>query len=292
VADPLHIAEHLAQRLGEIDGIEAVVLGGSRARGAERPDSDVDLGLYYLRARPPSLDALSALARELDDRRDPPELTPFGAWGPFGREAWANGGGWLIVDGVQVDWIYRDLDRVAEVIDACRRGEATLDYFLGYPHGFHSHIYLAEVHYCRPLFERSSRLTELKRDTTPYPAPLQLALVRRFLFDAAFALDACPSPAARGDVFKVAGELFRVAASLVQVLYALNERYFTNEKGAVDEVDGLDRVPDGFARDLRTALAAPGESPRELGAAVDRLRRQLERTRALCVEHLGDVVIV
>lgn len=34
-------------RLGALPGIRAVVLGGSRARGTHRPDSDWDLGLYY-----------------------------------------------------------------------------------------------------------------------------------------------------------------------------------------------------------------------------------------------------
>jgi len=34
-------------RLAEIPGVLAVALGGSRARGAERPDSDWDLALYY-----------------------------------------------------------------------------------------------------------------------------------------------------------------------------------------------------------------------------------------------------
>lgn len=40
----------VACRLVEVPGVAAVMLGGSRARSAELPDSDVDLGLYY---RPP-----------------------------------------------------------------------------------------------------------------------------------------------------------------------------------------------------------------------------------------------
>ena len=40
----------LAARLVAVDGVVGVLLGGSRARGTHRPDSDVDLGVYY---RPP-----------------------------------------------------------------------------------------------------------------------------------------------------------------------------------------------------------------------------------------------
>ena len=33
--------------VARVPGVEAVTLGGSRARGVERPDSDWDFGLYY-----------------------------------------------------------------------------------------------------------------------------------------------------------------------------------------------------------------------------------------------------
>ena len=38
--------ETIVERVGKIDGIAAIVLGGSRARGIARPDSDVDIGIY------------------------------------------------------------------------------------------------------------------------------------------------------------------------------------------------------------------------------------------------------
>ncbi|MEU2631282.1 nucleotidyltransferase domain-containing protein, partial [Kitasatospora sp. NPDC007106] len=41
---PIH---RLAAALAAVDGVVGVCLGGSRARGTHRPDSDTDLGLYY-----------------------------------------------------------------------------------------------------------------------------------------------------------------------------------------------------------------------------------------------------
>ena len=38
---------HGGGRLAELPGVEAVTLGGSRAEGANRPDSDWDFSLYY-----------------------------------------------------------------------------------------------------------------------------------------------------------------------------------------------------------------------------------------------------
>lgn len=39
--------EHITARLAQLPGVVAVALGGSRARGEARPDSDWDFGLYY-----------------------------------------------------------------------------------------------------------------------------------------------------------------------------------------------------------------------------------------------------
>ncbi|WP_290861674.1 nucleotidyltransferase domain-containing protein [Hamadaea sp.] len=104
----------IADRLAEIPGVVAVALGGSRARGTHRPDSDIDLGLYYRGSL--AVDQLRAVASDLTGT--PTEVTEPGGWGP-----WVNGGGWLTVDGWRVDWIYRDLDRVRRITDEVRAGK-------------------------------------------------------------------------------------------------------------------------------------------------------------------------
>ena len=82
-----------ADRLAGIPGVVAVALGGSRARGAERPDSDWDLALYYRRTI------------------DPDDVRALGYQGTVVAPGeWAypmNGGAWLSVDGEKVDLLYR-----------------------------------------------------------------------------------------------------------------------------------------------------------------------------------------
>jgi len=94
----LGLAERVAARIGELEGIAAVALGGSWARGGASPDSDVDLGIYYEPVRPFGIEDLRQLAWELDDRRPDDAVTGFGEWGP-----WINGGGWLVIRGQRVD---------------------------------------------------------------------------------------------------------------------------------------------------------------------------------------------
>ena len=109
------LAQRVARRLGKIDGVVAVALGGSWVRGGAHPGSDVDLGIYYRDARRPAVEELDRLAQELGYRDPTERVTDFGGWGP-----WVNGGAWLQVEGTAVDWIYRELGQVSRVAAECR----------------------------------------------------------------------------------------------------------------------------------------------------------------------------
>ena len=264
----------VAARLVAVPGVRAVVLGGSRARNDAAPDSDVDLGLYYDPATPPSRDALNALARELDDGRPANAVTAYGEWGP-----WINGGAWLTIGGQRVDWLFKDLARIRRVIAECRAGRPEVAYQLGHPHAFVSAIYLGEIDCCVPLADPDDVLPELKALVRPYPPLLQAALVQRFLFEADFSLDAAAKGAARGDVVYVTGCVYRTVAALVQVLYAVNEQYCTNEKGALRQVAGFAHVPAAFAETAARLLGAPGSTPAAQSATVAATRTLVEEVR-------------
>jgi predicted nucleotidyltransferase len=277
------LAQRIAARLGEIEGVVAVALGGSWAREEANPDSDVDLGIYYRNERRPSMEELQRLAQELDDRHPPDAVTDFGEWGP-----WINGGAWLFIEGRRVDWLYRDLDLAERTIGECRAGRPSIYYQPGHPHGFHTHIYMGEVHYCRLLHDPEGALESLKNMTTHYPPPLKRALIRRQLWEARFALDTCRKSAARGDAFYVSGGLFRCAACMVQALFALNERYIINEKGSVEAADRLPLHPATFKERINSVLARPGDRPEELEGSIDRLENLLEEVEELCAGPLGE----
>src|SRR5437764_1817031 len=107
----VELAQQMALLLGAVEGVVAVVLGGSQARGEAHPDSDLDLGIYYRPGGPPSIQALRDVARRLDDGHSEDAVTDFGEWG-----TWINGGAWLLIGGKKLDWMYRDLTRVDDSI--------------------------------------------------------------------------------------------------------------------------------------------------------------------------------
>jgi predicted nucleotidyltransferase len=270
-------AERIASRLGRIEGVVAVALGGSWARGDALPDSDMDLGIYYHPHSRPDITAVRQLAQELDDRHTAETITDFGGWGP-----WINGGGWLEIEGERVDWIYRDLALVNQVIDDCRAGCATCYYQPGHPHGFHNYIYMGELYFCQILYDPEGTLAALKALTMNYPPHLKRALIDKYLWEAIFSLDTSSKPATRSDTFYVSGTLFRCAAALTQVLFALNEQYCINEKGALKAVETLPRHPDGFSKTVIDVLAQPGHNTAQLRASIQQFRELIQAVQELC----------
>jgi len=253
------LLDRVAARVERVGGISAIVLGGSRARATADPNSDIDIGLYYESEQPFSIDELSRAAEELDDRHQPGLVTGFGQWGPG-----VNGGGWLVIDGRHVDFLYRDIGAVRRAIDECRAGRPRTMYQIGHPLGFHNQIYAGEVNCCRPLYDPHSAIAELKSLVFDYPDALREALIEKHLFDAGFELAIADKPAARGDVMYVAGCLFRAAGFMLLVLYALNRRWFINEKGALAESRTFVLAPDRFHATLERVLGNPGITAAQL----------------------------
>jgi predicted nucleotidyltransferase len=117
-----------------MNGVVAVVLGGSRAARTASDTSDWDVGVYYRgRLNTRALETLG-------------EVHPPGSWGRI-----MNGGAWLQLAGEKVDVLLRDLDVVDAWSERARRGEYEVDALLGYVAGVPTYSLLAERAVCIPL---------------------------------------------------------------------------------------------------------------------------------------------
>lgn len=259
------LIDDTAERLTTVPGIRAVVLGGSRARGTHRPDSDWDLGLYYRGT--PDVAALTALASAFQG--SPVEVAGPGGWGP-----WVNGGAWLRVDGVPVDWILRDLDRVEAVWSDCREGRYEVGVQPGHPLGFWSPAYPGEVALGRVLADPHGELTTLQQAASVYPEPLRKALADA-AWEAEFSVEAARKSAPAGDRLHVSLCLSRAFGILVQSLHAHHRTWCLNEKGALAAAAALPDTPAGFAARVGEALEGLDAGAVETASAVVRDVREV-----------------
>ncbi len=253
--------EHLAERLAQIPGVVAVTLGGSRARGRARADSDWDFGLYYRN----QLRAADVRALGLSGEVGEP-----GQWGRI-----MNGGAWLMVDDTRVDLIYRDLDHVGHWLSETEAGRFDIDLLPNFVAGIPTYVLAGELAVSKVL------RGELPKPT--FPEALKSTAPARWYGHAAFALANADTAAARGDVTYCVGLLTRAAIAAAQARLAEQGRWALNEKGittdaGLGEVEALlgspGRSREGLKRsaaELRAILGLQAPSGLKLDEAMTRL---------------------
>lgn len=235
----------LIDRVADVPGVVAVALGGSRARGAARPDSDWDFGLYYRDAI--DTDAIRALGYR-------GEVVEPGAWGRI-----VNGGAWLEVDGERVDLLYRDLAVVEHWTAEAEAGRYEVDQVGGHIAGLPTYILAGEL-----------ALGQVLRGALPrptFPAELRHTAPPRWNGDAAFSLLVAEQHAARGDAAGVAGLLARAVIAAAHARLAARGVWMLNEKGIIARA-GLEEAGE--------VLTAVGWTQRRLAESIARMRTHLQ----------------
>ena len=239
--DPDDFADHLADRLAAIPGVVAVTLGGSRAQGTQRPDSDWDFGLYYREGIDPA--DVRALGY-------PGTVVAPGEWAyPM------NGGAWLTVEGRKVDLLYRDLADVEQWTTEAEEGRWQLFRMPGYLCGMPSYVLAGEAALGRILAGRLAQPS--------FPPLLAERGPEQWRWQASFALLHAGAHAKREDVAACLGKLAFTIVAEAQARLLAQRVWALNEKGVVARA-GLS--------DVETALQARGE----LLPLVDRIRTSLE----------------
>lgn len=269
--DKQRTVTEIVAALAATPGVAAVVLGGSYARGTARPDSDIDLGIYYDPTAPFRIDDIAHIAQGVAVKS--PTVTDFYQWG-----AWVNGGAWIHTATGKVDLLYRNLIQVERTIGEAEQGVIHHDYLQQPPYGFYSVTYLAETDVCLPLFDPVGAIQALKARVQHYPEALHRRAVNDGLWSAEFTLLHARTFAAQGDIYNTAGCLARVATTLTQVLFALNHCYFMTDKGALRVIDGFALKPTDYVHEIDAILAAPGGDATALAQSVARLQTLWLRT--------------
>ncbi|MER6709509.1 MULTISPECIES: nucleotidyltransferase domain-containing protein [unclassified Streptomyces] len=214
-----------ADRLAALPTVQAVTLGGSRAQGTERPDSDWDLAVYYRGAFDPA--DLRAVGWE-------GEVSDLGAWGG----GVFNGGAWLTIDGRRVDVHYRDLDVVDHEWAQAEQGRFRVEPLMFHLAGIPTYLLVAELAVNKVL--RGA----LRRPTAYPPALRETAPPHWHGMAAATLAYAKAGHAPRGSVTQVAGAIALAATQTAHAVLAARGEWVTNEKGLVaraglGEVDAL-----------------------------------------------------
>jgi hypothetical protein len=239
----------LAHELASVSGVVAVVLGGSRATGTHRPDSDWDLGVYYRGAtRPIDPGDIATLGHTGF------VVPALGEWGPI-----MNGGAWLTVEQLPVDVLFRDLDVIEEWMRNARDGRFEILMQNGYIVGAPTYLPVGELAICEPLFGQLPR--------PRYPDALARAAAERWTGRASVALMFATTYAKHADAVACVGMLSDATLCTAHARLAARREWILNEKNLVQRA-GLGAV--------QRVLAQPGSRAEDLARAVDAVSATLE----------------
>lgn len=241
-----------AVRLAGLRGVRAVSLGGSRAAGTARPDSDWDFAVYYRGGDfdPASLRTLGW----------PGEIFPIGGWGG----GVFNGGAWLHADDRHVDVHYRDLGDVEHHLTEARAGRFGIERLQFHLAGVPTYIVVAE------LAVHVVLRGELPRPG--FPAALRRTASARWRHDALATLDyARTVHAARGHLTDTAGAIATAACQSAHALLASRGQWITNEKTLLERAGlrGIDRILTGMEPEPGHLLNAVDQAAGLLRASLD-----------------------
>jgi predicted nucleotidyltransferase len=270
------LIDEMVSGLIVIPGITAVVLGGSHARNRARPDSDIDIGIYYEERARFDILAIRALAAQLNDTPNP-IVSGFGEWG-----RWVDGGAWLTIDGQRVDLLYRSLDMVELTLSEAQNGRFEVDFGQQPPFGFFGPTVLGEVAIAQTLHDPAGLIAALKAKVSPMPDQLRRAVVQRCLWSTDFGLRAfAPKFVAAGNAYGASGCFTRFASELVLAAFALNGVYPLNDKTALAEISDFPIGVPGFSARISAILGAAGEDANQLSISMMEMARLFRETAEL-----------
>lgn len=153
-------------------------------------------------------------------------------WGP-----WVNGGAWIQTPAGEVDFLYRNLDRVERVIEEGRRGVWRHDFDQQPAYGSRRVVYFGETFFCVPLHNPDGEIARLKESVANHPEALRERIVQDGLWGVEFSLWSCRNFADVADVYNATGCMTRIAQYLVQAVFALNKEYLVTDKYATRLID-------------------------------------------------------
>jgi predicted nucleotidyltransferase len=238
------VAEAMADRYAAADGVAAVLLAGSVARGLADARSDVEVDVYW--RRPPS----DAERRAVVD-----DAGWQWVYAEVDEHEWADG---VRLDGVKVDVSQFVTATIDEYLDALRAGDTEPE---------------LQVRATALLDGRAlagdSLIEDWRARLAPYPEALALAMLDQAL--PLRPVERLEMLVARDDPVLLTRDVVEGVHALLDALFAVNRRYVPHpfHKWLAFECAQLDLAPPDLEARIRQVLAVPREGVPDLVRMTD-----------------------
>ncbi len=240
--------------LKTLDGKCAIALAGAHAKGTADESSDIDLYIYAEGAKPwEERRAIIAAAA------DPG--TGFWVDESFESNPW-GGSMDFQYQGTPVEATARTLGYTRRIVADCLEGRYRIIPATWTSNGYYTFIHLCELSFVRPIHDPDGVLAQLQEQARVYPPKLKRAIYQDFMGRAStwlwnFHYD---SAIARQDLLFCAPIVQHTVLDMVQVIFALNERYFTGDKKLEKALRSMEYCPAALLENLEFLLTTPRDA--------------------------------
>ncbi len=258
-----------------VNGKYAIALAGSYAKGVADKNSDIDFFMFV--ENPKSYEERVEIIKSIADKDKPMWVSR-----RFDESAW-GGSMDFSYQGIPVETTVRTIERMDKVIDECIDGKFEIIPALWTTNGYYTYIYLSEISFIKAIDDPYSIISNYKQKLNCYPQKLKKAIVDCFFDRSCMWLDNFHylSAIEREDIMFTGGIVKNTVLDMVQVIFALNEVYFTGDKKLEIQLSNLEYCPHKLSDNVEFLMSAPKDKEklsqqRELLVAIrDRLQYKI-----------------
>ncbi|MCL2741217.1 MAG: hypothetical protein FWE70_03790, partial [Oscillospiraceae bacterium] len=253
------------------NGDMTITLAGAHAKGLEDGMSDIDVYVYY--ADPKPHEEIKAIVEGFADD----------GWAIVTKDHVSEHvGGFYIFKrkGVYVEVttrLYeRALDRVRETLEGRFEILPAQNWTFN---GYYTFTYASEISIVIPMWDPPRFIERTRATLFPYPRALKESIIRRFggmMNQFANHWEYSRNAVERRDLLYTSHFVTKAVLNMVQVVFALNEAYYTGDKQVARKMAALPYVPAGLIENLPFLLGAPDDR--------DALARQRDTLHAIIKE--------
>jgi hypothetical protein len=235
------------------DGDCTITLAGSHAKGLNDELSDIDIYMYY--ASPKPYETQKRIVEAFADDHEATVTTD--------HISTAVGGFFIFsYKGTLVEVTTRLYENAMHRIHQCLDGHFEIlpeDWTIN---GYYTFTYASEISYVKPLWDPTDFIGNTKKMIYPYPRKLKKSIIERFggKMNHYASYWEYQNAIKRRDLFYANHFVFRALINMVQVIYALNDAYFTGDKQIARKLAALQYCPVELLKNLPFLLSAPDDS--------------------------------
>lgn len=228
----------------------AIAIAGAHAKGTADSSSDIDIYLFADLYKPYA--ERNTLIRSIAD-------SDKFAWISENAEDAPWGGSMdFTLAGTPVEVNFRTFAMVDHILEDCMNGRFKILPATWTSNGYYTFVYLSELNFIQPVWDPEGRLAAYQQKVRHYPERLRQSILKIFMERAETWLDNFHYDSAirRSDTLFTSPIVLHTLMDMVQVIFALNRRYFTGDKKLAKALSSMGICPSVLLTELPFLLNA------------------------------------